>query len=293
MCSIFLYYDNEEENEKCKIEIPYYHITSINIKNKNLLELECKAIVDQTNIFYLWGEDIKNSIDHEIISKFKLSMDIKRGSKEIKNLLNKLMDTLNIKLKNEKKKREQIILKSIKYNKKYNEDQNHGTVDEEEDKSFDKINEPLHYFNDISLERNISEKNIKNKSRKRTDTLKQEDEKKRKSICNEEIVKYNKSLEDINYINEYSNKKDTKKFIEDDKFRMIKRKNQICAEKDSDTEMIIEKIISCHKEKKEKFKINLKKNFSDSLNEIDNMIKSLIEKQKIRREELNFFFLCS
>ncbi|ETW16250.1 hypothetical protein PFFVO_04784 [Plasmodium falciparum Vietnam Oak-Knoll (FVO)] len=103
------------------------------------------------------------------------------------------------------------------------------------------------------------------------------DEKKRKSICNEEIVKYNKSLEDINYINEYSNKKDTKKFIEDDKFRMIKRKNQICAEKDSDTEMIIEKIISCHKEKKEKFKINLKKNFSDSLNEIDNMIKSLIE----------------
>ncbi|KNG74046.1 hypothetical protein PFMG_00191 [Plasmodium falciparum IGH-CR14] len=135
MCSIFLYYDNEEENEKCKIEIPYYHITSINIKNKNLLELECKAIVDQTNIFYL---------------------------------------CLNIKLKNEKKKREQIILKSIKYNKKYNEDQNHGTVDEEEDKSFDKINEPLHYFNDISLERNISEKNIKNKSRKRTDTLKQE-----------------------------------------------------------------------------------------------------------------------
>lgn len=47
------------------------------------------------------------------------------------------------------------------------------------------------------------------------------DEKKRKSICNEEIVKYNKSLEDINYINEYSNKKDTKKFIEDDKFRMV------------------------------------------------------------------------
>ncbi|SOV18794.1 conserved Plasmodium protein, unknown function [Plasmodium gaboni] len=286
-CSIFLYYDNEEENEKCKIEIPYYHITSINIKNKNLLELECKAIVDQTNIFYLWGEDIKNSIDHEIISKFKLSLDIKRGSKEIKNLLTKLMDTLNIKLKNEKKKREQIILKSIKYNKKYNEDQNHRTVDQEEDKSFDKINETLNYFNDISLERNISEKNIKNKSRKRTEILKQEEEKKRKNICNEEIVKYNKSIEDINYINEYANKQDTKIYTEDDKFRMIKIKNQMCAEKDSDTEMIIEKIISCHKEKKEKFKINLKKSFSESLNEIDNMIKSLIEKQKIRREELN------
>ncbi|SBT45754.1 conserved Plasmodium protein, unknown function [Plasmodium ovale wallikeri] len=102
-CSVLLYYDNEEEDEKSKIEIPYYHISKIYFKNKNLFVLDCKAIVNETNLFCLWGEDIKNHIDHETINKFTLSLDVRKGSKEIRKDLHKLLDRVNSKLKKEAK----------------------------------------------------------------------------------------------------------------------------------------------------------------------------------------------
>lgn len=57
----------------------------------------------------------------------------------------------------------------------------------------------------------------------------------------------------------------------------VNEKHQNDGDRDSDIEIMIEKIISCKKEKREKFKIDVKKKFSNALNDIDTNIKSLIE----------------
>ncbi|CRH03973.1 conserved Plasmodium protein, unknown function [Plasmodium relictum] len=311
-CSIFLYYDNEEENEKCKIEIPYYHVTSAYFKNKTLLIMECKSLVDQTNIFCLWGDDIKNFIDYEIINKFTLSLEIKKGSKEVKKELNNLLDKINKKVKSEENKNEKNVSHISNHNREYkNEDKNKITNTDKKNIK-EQFDDPLLFSNEPFMDKEISfskedkgndklinsfsDKLLKNNTRKRIETLKYE-EKKKKYMANEDILGYEESLEIKNYLKGYENKNDFKKELENNSL-LIDHKLDLSTphtklgihneiDRDSDTEIIIEKIISCHKEKKEKFKMNLKKSFSDAFNEIDNKIKLLVEKQKIRREELN------
>ncbi|CRG95683.1 conserved Plasmodium protein, unknown function [Plasmodium gallinaceum] len=296
-CSIFIYYDNEEENEKYKIEVPYYHITSICFKNKNLFTMECKSIVDQTNIFCLWGDDIRSSIDYEIINKFTLSLEIKKVSKEVKKELNNLLDKINKKLETKENKDEKICSQIYTYNSGYkNEDKYKMTITDKKNIK-EQFDETLFFSKEPLIDKEIRDKLLKNNTGKRIETLKYEE--KNKKLIEKDILKSEGSLEIKSYIKGYENKNDFKKKLEnnslliDHNFKLdlnipqTKLEIQNALERDSDTEIIIEKIISCHKEKKEKFKMNLKKSFADALSEIDSKIKLLVEKQKIRREELN------
>ncbi|SBS89700.1 conserved Plasmodium protein, unknown function [Plasmodium malariae] len=320
--SMFLYYDNVEEDEKCKIEVPYYHITSAYFKNKDIFTLECKAIVEQTNIFCLWGEDVKNSIDHETINKFTLSIEVKKSSKEIKNIMNSLLDTLSLKLEKEEQKRQKCDIQTNAHNKQYKKKEDKVRLSYfSEDNIVERLQDSPLTSNSSFKDKDISEKLLRNNTRKRIETLKCKGsdkreteksrdctlaqqreymytiEKKKKNLEKECKLKYNKLSEQKNYVKGYEDNGDFKKQPENEHFLMnykldistpqVRIKGHNIIERDSDTEIIIEKIISCHKEKKEKFKMNLKKNFCDALNEIDNHIKSLIEKQKIRRDELH------
>ncbi|CAD2107105.1 conserved Plasmodium protein, unknown function [Plasmodium vinckei petteri] len=138
-CSIFLYYDNKEENEKCKIEIPYYHITSIHSKSKKLFTLDCKAIADHTNIFCLWSEDAKNSIDHETVNKLTLSLKIKKTSKGTKEL-SIVLDNIILKLKRgeNKNEKETFEWKKHKNNKKKYKKNDSESEEREAKKRFDR-----------------------------------------------------------------------------------------------------------------------------------------------------------
>lgn len=124
--------------------------------------------------------------------------------------------------------------------------------------------------------------------------------KRKKQKKNEEKndkLKYEISSDEKNYTKGYKTERDLKKKTEsesplghynlgaDTSEAHMGGKN--AQERDSDTEVIIQKIISRHNEKKEIFKKALKQGFSDALNEIDSNIKALVEKQKSRRHEFH------
>ncbi|SCM11011.1 conserved Plasmodium protein, unknown function [Plasmodium chabaudi adami] len=290
-CSIFLYYDNNEENEKCKIEIPYYHITSIHSKSKKSFTLDCKAIADHTNIFCLWSEDAKNSIDHETVNKLTLSLKIKKTSKGIKEL-STVLDNIILKLKrgennNEKETSE---WKKHKNNKKKYKKNESESEEREAKKRFDR--------SEVSSSSSFADNNIrdvlKNTNLLKIETYEDKGCKKRKGKNNE--GHYKPKHEKLSNVKGYENKnilkknQDRERMLTDYKFDLntpqVNEKHQNDGDQDSDIEIMIEKIISCKKEKREKFKMDVKKKFSDALNDIDTNIKSLIEKQKCRRDEL-------
>ncbi|VEV56969.1 conserved Plasmodium protein, unknown function [Plasmodium vinckei vinckei] len=278
-CSIFLYYDNKEENEKCKIEIPYYHITSIHSKSKKSFTLDCKAIADHTNIFCLWSEDAKNSIDHETVNKLALSLKIKKTSKGTKEL-STVIDNIILKLKKEENKNEKETFewKKHKNNKKKYKKNDSESEEREAKKRFDR--------SEVSSSSSFADNNIRD-ALKDTSLLKIE--------TYEHEVGKGKNNEG-NYKSKNENKTILKKIqnrermLTDYKLDLstpqVNEKHQNDDDRDSDIEIMIEKIISCKKEKREKFKMDVKKKFSDALNDIDTNIKSLIEKQKCRRDEL-------
>ncbi|WBY58055.1 hypothetical protein Py17XNL_001002325 [Plasmodium yoelii yoelii] len=288
-CSIFLYYDNTEENEKCKIEIPYYHITSIHSKSKKSFTLDCKAIAEHTNIFCLWSEDAKNSIDYETVNKLSLSLKIKKTSKGIKEL-STVLDNIILKLKTEENKNEKETFewKKHKNNKKKYKKNESESEEREAKKRFDRSevlsNSSIDDNNDI---RDV----LKNTRILKIETYDHEVEKGKKNEGN-----YKSKHDKPSNVKSYENKnvlkkiQDHERMLTDYKFDLntprVNEKHQNDGDRDSDIEIMIEKIISCKKEKREKFKMDVKKKFSDALNDIDTNIKSLIEKQKCRRDEL-------
>ncbi|EUD73760.1 hypothetical protein YYG_00848 [Plasmodium vinckei petteri] len=280
--------DNKEENEKCKIEIPYYHITSIHSKSKKLFTLDCKAIADHTNIFCLWSEDAKNSIDHETVNKLTLSLKIKKTSKGTKEL-SIVLDNIILKLKRgeNKNEKETFEWKKHKNNKKKYKKNDSESEEREAKKRFDR--------SEVSSSSSFADNNIrdalKNTSLLKIETYEHEVGKGKNNEGN-----YKSKHEKLSNVKSYENKnilkkiQDRERMLTDYKLDLstpqVNEKHQNDDDRDSDIEIMIEKIISCKKEKREKFKMDVKKKFSDALNDIDTNIKSLIEKQKCRRDEL-------
>ncbi|KEG03162.1 hypothetical protein YYE_02096 [Plasmodium vinckei vinckei] len=270
--------DNKEENEKCKIEIPYYHITSIHSKSKKSFTLDCKAIADHTNIFCLWSEDAKNSIDHETVNKLALSLKIKKTSKGTKEL-STVIDNIILKLKKEENKNEKETFewKKHKNNKKKYKKNDSESEEREAKKRFDR--------SEVSSSSSFADNNIRD-ALKDTSLLKIETyEHEGKGKNNE--GNYKSKNENKTILKKIQNRE---RMLTDYKLDLstpqVNEKHQNDDDRDSDIEIMIEKIISCKKEKREKFKMDVKKKFSDALNDIDTNIKSLIEKQKCRRDEL-------
>ncbi|GAB68529.1 hypothetical protein PCYB_134030 [Plasmodium cynomolgi strain B] len=150
-CSIFLYYDNPEEDEKCKIEVPYYHITSVSFEGKNVFILDCKAIIDQTNIFSLWGQDIRDAVDYESINKFSLSLDIKRNSKEVRRFL----DKISVKLKKEAKKSKREDNQMRSRHDKEEKDDSDGTTVTSENNAKEELDNQLFLSNESNTDQDI------------------------------------------------------------------------------------------------------------------------------------------
>ncbi|CAG9476060.1 conserved Plasmodium protein, unknown function [Plasmodium vivax] len=300
-CSIFLYYDNPEEDEKCKIEVPYYHITSVDFEGKNVFTLECKAIIDQTNIFSLWGQDIRDAVDYESINKFSLSLDVKRNSKEVRRFL----DKISVKLKKEAKKSKREDHQTRSRHAKEEKDDIDGTTVTSENNAKEKLNDKLFLSNASDTDQDTSDKQARHGAGKGVQSSKGEErkhtnKKKKKTKKNEakgDKLKCEISSDEKNYTKGYKIERELKKKTDsesplghynlgsNDSETHIGRKK--ARERDSDTEVIIQKIISRHNEKKEIFKKALKQGFSDALNEIDGNIKALVEKQKSRRHEFH------
>lgn len=283
-CSLLLYFNNEENDETCKLEIPYYHVLSVKYKDGNILDVDCKAIVEQTNIFTLWGDYVKNSIDHEIVSRFSVSLLFKRVSKEASAELNKATKIINDRISKEEQKKEKLNTNMINIIKKSKEEYLNTTSDSTSRESL--MNKEtlsnIDKGNDTTIN-SFSTLLLKNKTRKRIDT----------SGPTEKRKKYREDLEDNDktcLVNR-ENKSDYKNnYGNDNLSNEVDLNDNSCAnnstEKDSDTEMMLQKIIACHRKKKEQFQAHLKKSFSNALTEINEKIKSLVMKQKNRREEL-------
>ncbi|KJP89835.1 hypothetical protein AK88_00546 [Plasmodium fragile] len=297
-CSIFLYYDNPEEDEKCKIEVPYYHITSVHFEGKNVFTLDCKAIIDQTNIFNLWGQDIRDAVDYESVNKFSLSLDIKKNSKDVRRFL----DKISVKLKKESKNSKREDHQKSRHDKEKKDDSDATTLSSENDAK-EKLDDQLFLSNSSNTDQDISDKQARHGSRKGGKASKGEEKnmkkkkKTKKKETKDDKIKYEMSSDEKNYIKGYKTERDVKKKTDSESplghYNLgaknsqthMKRKN--AQERDSDTEVIIQKIISRHNEKKEIFKKALKQGFSDALKEIDSDIKALVEKQKCRRHEFH------
>ncbi|CAA9990442.1 conserved Plasmodium protein, unknown function [Plasmodium knowlesi strain H] len=296
-CSIFLYYDNPEEDEKCKIEVPYYHITSVHFDGKHVFTLDCKAIIDQTNIFSLWGQDIRDAVDYESINKFTLSLDIKKNSKEVKNFL----DKISVKLKKEaKKSKKEEHQKRRRHDKEEKEDSD-GTTVTSENNAKEELDDHLFLSNSSNTDQDINDKQARHIARNGVKPSKGEEKKRNKKTRKKEAkdykLKYEMSSDEKNYTRRYKTESDLKKKTESESplehYNLganisqthIGRKN--AQERDSDTDVIIQKIISRHNENKEIFKKALKQGFSDAVKEIDSNIKALVEKQKSRRHEFH------
>ncbi|KMZ90694.1 hypothetical protein PVMG_02863 [Plasmodium vivax Mauritania I] len=294
-------HDNPEEDEKCKIEVPYYHITSVDFEGKNVFTLECKAIIDQTNIFSLWGQDIRDAVDYESINKFSLSLDVKRNSKEVRRFL----DKISVKLKKEAKKSKREDHQTRSRHAKEEKDDSDGTTVTSENNAKEKLNDKLFLSNASDTDQDTSDKQARHGAGKGVQSSKGEErkhtnKKKKKTKKNEakgDKLKCEISSDEKNYTKGYKIERALKKKTDsesplghynlgsNDSETHIGRKK--ARERDSDTEVIIQKIISRHNEKKEIFKKALKQGFSDALNEIDGNIKALVEKQKSRRHEFH------
>ncbi|VWU49724.1 conserved protein, unknown function [Hepatocystis sp. ex Piliocolobus tephrosceles] len=283
-CSVFIYYKSEEIeedeiDEKCKIEIPYYHIMSIHFKSKTIFLMDCKGTVDQTNIFCLWGEDIKNSINYETTNMFSLSIEVKNCPKEIRKDLNKFLNTLNVQIKQTLNKDENNNEPEATNDKKSKIEKTE-TLSDFIDKTLNReLEDPMFSDNEQIMDNNISDKKLlKNNTQKGVVTVelekrnkdKKRNGKKSKHLKSSQLTNHKKTCEDEASL----------KAITD------KTHSQGVSEQDTDTDTMINKILCTQKEKKDKMKNFVKKAFHEALNEIDNNIKLLIEKQKNRRNEL-------
>eukprot|EP00366_Plasmodium_knowlesi_P003331 XP_002260828.1 hypothetical protein, conserved in Plasmodium species [Plasmodium knowlesi strain H] len=279
--------DNPEEDEKCKIEVPYYHITSVHFDGKHVFTLDCKAIIDQTNIFSLWGQDIRDAVDYESINKFTLSLDIKKNSKEVKNFL----DKISVKLKKEaKKSKKEEHQKRRRHDKEEKEDSD-GTTVTSENNAKEELDDHLFLSNSSNTDQDINDKQARHIARNGVKPSKGEEKKRNKKTRKKEAkdykLKYEMSSDEKNYTRRYKTESDLKKKTESESplehYNLganisqthIGRKN--AQERDSDTDVIIQKIISRHNENKEIFKKALKQGFSDAVKEIDSNIKALVE----------------
>lgn len=294
-CSLLLYFNNDEGDETCKLEIPYYHILSVQYKSGNNFDMECKAIVEQTNIFTLWTDYVKNSIDHEIISKFSVSLIFEKVSKEVNAELIKATKIVNDRISVKEKKKERVnSLKTVHSKKETNKHELNIIEKSKDCQDITSDSNSKDSLSNVETHSNIDKGNdptinsfstllLKNKTRKRIDTLRPTEKRKKYT---DELSKKNEPY----FIKTEKNSDYKKNYDNDPLINDLDSKDDFCAtnsiEKDSDTEMILQKIIACHKKKKEQFQANLKKSFADTLVEVNERIKALVEKQKNRREEL-------
>lgn len=282
--SIIIYFDNEEEKGSYRMEIPYYHIISLDFKDNNIFTMKCKTIAEHTNIFCLWNDFIKSIFDLEIVTQFTVSLEIAKCTKEVKEQLNLLLKNLKNRLKQnnnestleQKKQPTEVLLKEESASSE-------NSLSNEEIIASEVITKNKKIINPYST------RLIKNRN-KRIDTARGKDDTKKKNhTIVKDIVETNKD-----YCKEIESLNKIKKYFEDDSAMGDADLNLDIyspqSEKksygtDSDTELILEKIMSCHKKKKEQFQKHINDSFNAAMNEINEKIESLSKKQKEQREQ--------